>query len=86
VFPFLLSDAILTSMVTVVSLVGVVLIARPPFLFFDEGRGRSGELRREVQEGVTTAQRIMAVGYVRVMFQVVCSFVFDMPVRCIELR
>ena len=56
-------------MVAVVSLVGVVLIARPPFLFSDGGRGGSGELRREVQEKATTAvQRMVAVGFVRVLF------------------
>jgi hypothetical protein len=55
-----------------VSLVGVVLIARPPFLFSDQGRGGSGELRREVQDEATTVQRMVAVGFVRVSF--VCFF------------
>ena len=53
-------------MVVVVSLIGVVLIARPPFLFSEKGRGGSGELRREVQEEATTVQRMVAVGFVRV--------------------
>lgn len=48
----------------VVSLVGVVLIARPPFLFLSAvpGHGLNSELRRAVEKGVTTAQRMVAVG------------------------
>jgi hypothetical protein len=46
-------------MAAVVSLVGVVLIARPPFLFSDEGRGKSGELRRK--EKATTV--MVGVGF-----------------------
>ena len=71
-FPLPTVGVKLTSMAAVVSLVGVVLIARPPFLFSDEGTGGSGELRREVQEKATTAQRMVAVGFVRVLF--VCFF------------
>ena len=65
------------------SLVGVVLIARPPFLFSEKGRGGSGELRREVQEEATTVQRMVAVGFVRVSF--VCFFDFRHEIYSVAL-
>ena len=59
----------------VISLFGVVLIARPPFIFGSSGGDHEDEyLGPTIYHGVTTEQRMAAVWYVFALSSYACVF------------